>query len=121
MGSGQRHDPDASALPEHGVGKQTDAVCYIRSEAEQRGLQMLMGSDDEAKVYLNGKQIHKCAVQRPLVADQDVVPDITLNAGLNVLVFKVVNEVGNWEGSLRFADQNDKLCKDFQVRLTPEP
>ena len=35
------------------------AVCYIRSEVEQRGLQMLVGSDDEAKVYLNGKQVHK--------------------------------------------------------------
>lgn len=35
------------------------AVCYIRSEAEQRGLQMLVGSDDEAKVYLNGNQVYK--------------------------------------------------------------
>ena len=35
------------------------AVCYLRSEAEQRGLQMLVGSDDEAKVYLNGKQVYK--------------------------------------------------------------
>ena len=35
------------------------AVCYIRSEAEQRGLRMLVGSDDEAKVYLNGKQVHE--------------------------------------------------------------
>ena len=34
------------------------AVCYLQSEAEQRGLQMLVGSDDEAKVYLNGKQVY---------------------------------------------------------------
>ena len=42
------------------------AVCYLRSEAEQRGLQMLVGSDDEAKVYLNGKQVYKCPVPRGL-------------------------------------------------------
>jgi hypothetical protein len=39
-------------LTEHSVAY---AVCYIRAESEQHGLQMLVGSDDEAKVYLNGK------------------------------------------------------------------
>ena len=57
------------------------AVCY-RSEVEQRALRMLVGSDDEAKVYLNGKLIHKYPVGRGFVADQDTVPDIALNAGL---------------------------------------
>jgi hypothetical protein len=35
------------------------AVCYVRSEAEQRGLQMLGGSDDESKVCLNGTEVYK--------------------------------------------------------------
>ena len=74
------------------------AVCYLRSEAEQRGLQMLVGSDDEAKIYLNGKQVYKTALPRPLYAEEDKVPDITLNAGLNVLVFKVVNETWRLAG-----------------------
>ena len=69
------------------------AVCYIRSEAEERG-QMLVSSDDEAKVYLNGKQVHKHAFHRKFFADQDTVPGITLNAGLNVLVFKAAKEAG---------------------------
>ena len=43
------------------------AVCYLRSEAEQRGLQMLVGSDDEAKVYLNGKQVYTNAFPRPFL------------------------------------------------------
>ena len=96
------------------------AVCYIRSEAEQRGLRMLVGSDDEAKVYLNGKQVHKYPFPRSFVADQDTVPDIALNAGLNVLVFKVVNETGDWKGSIRFTDAQGNPVKGIKVTLDPE-
>jgi hypothetical protein len=94
------------------------AVCYIRSETEQRGLQMLVGSDDQAKVYLNGKQVYKSPVARPFAADQDTVPDITLNAGPNVLVFKVVNETIAWQGSIRFTDDRDAPVKGIKVTLT---
>jgi len=96
------------------------AVCYIRSEAEQHGLRMLVGSDDSAKVYLNGKQIHKYPFQRWLVADEDVVPDIALNKGLNVLVFKVVNGVLDWKGSIRFTDAQGNPVKGIKVTLDPE-
>ena len=96
------------------------AVCYLRSEAEQRGLRMLVGSDDEAKVYLNGKQVYKSPLPRAFVAEQDTVPDIALNAGLNVLVFKVVNETGDWKGSIRFTDAQGNPVKGIKVTLDPE-
>ncbi len=96
------------------------AVCYLRSEAEQRGLRMLVGSDDEAKVYLNGKQVHKSPFGRAFLADQDTVPDLALNAGLNVLVFKVVNELGYWLGSIRFTDAQGNPLKGIKVTLDPE-
>jgi WD40 repeat protein/serine/threonine protein kinase len=96
------------------------AVCYLRSEAEQHGLQMLVGSDDEAKVYLNGKQVYKCLDARVFVAEQDRVPDLALNAGLNVLVFKVVNELRDWQGSIRFTDAQGNPVKGVQVTLDPE-
>ena len=95
------------------------AVCYIRSETEQRGLRMLVGSDDEAKVYLNGKQVHKSPFPRAFIADQDTVPDIALNAGLNVLVFKVVNETEDWQGSIRLTDAQGNPVKGIKVSLTP--
>jgi hypothetical protein len=103
-------------VTEHGVAY---AVCYLRSEAEQRGLQMLVGSDDEAKVYLNGKQVHRSALVRQWDADQDTVPDLTLNAGLNVLVFKVVNETREWKGSIRFTDAQGHPVKGIKVTLDP--
>jgi WD40 repeat protein/serine/threonine protein kinase len=96
------------------------AVCYIRSEAGQRGLQMLVGSDDEAKAYLNGKQIYKCPFPRSFIAEQDKVPDIALDAGLNVLVFKVVNETYHWKGSIRLTDSKGNPVKGIQATLDPE-
>jgi hypothetical protein len=96
------------------------AVCYILSEAEQRGLQMLVGSDDEAKVYLNGKQVHTSPIPGSFFAEQDRVPGISLNAGLNVLVFKVVNEGVDWKGSIRFTDAQGNPVKGIKVTLDPE-
>ena len=95
------------------------AVCYLRSEAEQRGLEMLVGSDDEAKVYLNGKVVYRYPVARGFVKDLDAVSDLTLEAGLNVLVFKVVNETGTWKGAVRFADAQGNPVKGIKVTLDP--
>ena len=112
---------DFNALLEHGTTKSVAyAVCYLRSEAEQRGLQILVGSRDEAKVYLNGKQVYTNAFPRPFYAEQDKVPDIALNAGLNVLVFKVVNETREWKGSIRFTDAAGQPLKGVRVTLDPE-
>jgi hypothetical protein len=96
------------------------AVCYVWSEAEQRGLRMLVGSSDEAKVYLNGEQVYKYQFPRSFVADQDMAPDITLNPGRNVLVFKVVNEVRDWKGSIRLTDAQGNPVKGIRVTIDPD-
>jgi hypothetical protein len=96
------------------------AVTYIQSEAEQRGLQLLVGGEDEAKVYLNGKQVYKAPVPHGIVAVEDTAPDIALNSGLNVLVFKVVNETGDWKGSIRFTDAAGQPLKGIHATLAPE-
>jgi len=95
-------------------------VSYLRSAAEQRGVRMLVGSDDEAKVYLNGIQVYEAPTPHGIVEVQDTVPDISLNAGLNVLVFKVVNQTGDWKGSIRFTDAQGNAVKGIQVTLDPE-
>ena len=93
------------------------AVCYLRSETEQHGLQMLVGSDDESKIYLNGKQVYRFPLPRGFLVEQDAVPDIALNAGLNVLVFKVVNEGNAWMGAIRFTDAQGNPVKGIKVTL----
>jgi hypothetical protein len=81
---------------------------------------MLVGSNAEAKVYLNGKQVHKYPFGRGFVADQDIVPDMPLNAGLNVLVFKMVNEIDRSQGSIRFTDVQGNPVSGLRVTLDPD-
>jgi hypothetical protein len=96
------------------------AVTYLESEAVQQNLRLKVGSDDEAKIYLNGKLIYQSVSPRPYVADQDMVADgIELKAGLNVLVFKVVNEAQGWQGSVRFTDAAGQPLKGLRVTLNP--
>jgi len=97
------------------------AVCYLQSETAQTGLQMVVGSDDEAKIYLNGKEIYWNAQARVFMPDEDVVRGVELKAGLNVLVLKVVNEMGKWYGSVRFSDSADQPVKGMRVTLDGRP
>jgi eukaryotic-like serine/threonine-protein kinase len=96
------------------------AVCYIQSEEEQHGLQMLVGSQDEAKVYLNGKEVYKAALPHGTVEVQETVTGIVLSAGLNALVFKVVNETQFWKGSIEFKDAQGNQVKGIKLALDPE-
>jgi hypothetical protein len=96
------------------------AVCYIHSDLQLNGLLMKVGSDDESKVYLNGKEIYYRALPQTYVADKDVVTDVELKAGLNVLLFKVVNEEEEWQGSVRFTDAAGHPVKGIRVTLNPD-
>jgi len=96
------------------------AVCYVIAETEMNDLQLRMGCDDQAKVYLNGQEVLKKDVSRTLVRDESVASGLTLRRGVNVLVFKVVNERATWQGCLRFADKNGVFLKNFKVALSPD-
>lgn len=107
------------------LGAQTEnsvgyLVCYLKAPQELAGLKLKMGSDDQAKVYLNGKEVLKCDTARPLTADEDTAENITLKKGVNVLVFKIVNEGIDWSGTIRFLDKDDKPVRGFQVGLRGE-
>jgi hypothetical protein len=93
------------------------AVCFLRSETEQRTLRILISSDDKAALYLNGQQVYKAPFHHPSNEDEDTVPNITLKAGLNLLVFKLVNEFGLWHGSVRFTDAQGNPVRGIQVTL----
>ncbi len=96
------------------------AVCYIRSDAEQHDLQMLLGCNERAKVYLNGTSIYDASSSRYFTADQNSVPRISLIAGLNVLMFKVGNEIGEWQGSIRITDAQGNPVRGLRITLNPE-
>jgi hypothetical protein len=106
------------------LGKQTEdsvgyAVCYIHAAAEMKDLRLLTGSDDQAKVYLNGKEVLRQDQDRPLEKDEDTTV-VTLRRGVNVLVFKVINEKEDWSGCARFTDRDGKVLKSLRVTATPD-
>jgi hypothetical protein len=96
------------------------AVCYVRSEKAHAGVSMRVGCDDAARVYLNGTEVYRSETIRPWVPDHDEVKGLQLNAGINVLVFKIVNGPENWRGSVRLADAAGSPLTGIELTLNPE-
>ncbi len=95
------------------------AVAYVVAPKEVTGAQLLMGSNDQAKVYLNGKEVVKFTDTRTLDPDTDKASNLTLKAGVNVVVFKVINENNSWQGCLRFTDAAGKNLPGLTIKLAP--
>ena len=75
---------------------------------QQMATEMLIGSDDGVKVWLNGRQIHKHDVARGLLVDADRVP-IRLTKGWNFVLVKVDQEGGGWSVVMRIRDPLGEL------------
>jgi hypothetical protein len=122
----KKHKSESHLLDINGfLGQQTEdsvayAVCYLVTEEKLPNLTLKTGSDDQAKVYLNGKEVFKYEEERAADKDQDSTPNLTLAKGYNTIVFKIVNEKADWSGCLRFTDKEDKPVKNFKVMLKPE-
>jgi hypothetical protein len=93
------------------------AVAYINADDDMK-VRLSVGSNDQCKVWVNGKQIVKFTETRTLDKDTDS-GDVTLSKGQNVLVFKVINEKNNWQGAARFL-QNGAPVKNITVTTTPK-
>ncbi len=119
----REHHSDSAVLDFNAVlGRVTErcvayAVCYVESD-RGRDLRLQAGSDDLAKVYLNGQEIYECPVPRPLEALDTVAP-VRLQKGLNVLVFKVVNEKASWKAGARLVDSQGRPAEGIRVKTTP--
>jgi len=95
------------------------AVAYVWAEAEMKDVKLKIGSNDEAKAYLNGKEVIKFEETRTLEKDQNEAT-VTLNKGENVLVLKVINEKNNWQGCARFTDKGGIGIKTLKIALAPQ-
>lgn len=76
------------------------AVAYVVADSDMK-VRLSVGSNDQCKAWVNGKQIVKFTETRTLDKDTDS-GDVQLTKGQNVLVFKVINEKNNWQGAARF-------------------
>jgi len=110
----------------HFLGRQQElavgyAACYLVADQEVRGARLLLGSNDQCRLTFNGKEIHSVTDRaRSLKKDEDVVPNVTLQKGANVLIFKIANEVNLWQGCLRVTDAKGAPPAGVRVSLTPD-
>jgi hypothetical protein len=93
------------------------AVAYIIADGVMN-VRLSVGSNDQSKAWVNGKQILKFADTRTLEKDTDS-GEVTLTKGQNVLVFKVINEKNNWQGCARFV-KDGAAVKNIGISLTPQ-
>ena len=106
--------------PERGEHVVAWAVAYVVSPDDKSGLTLKMNSNDQGKVYLNGKELVKFTDTRTLEKDaEDSATNVSLKKGANVLVLKVINEENNWQGSVRFMNSAGKPVTDLKIELKP--
>jgi hypothetical protein len=94
------------------------AVTYITVDKETPAT-LALSTNDQGKVWLNGKPVFTFAETRTLEKDADRVP-VTLAQGQNVLVLKVINEVNNWQACARFLGADGKPLTNIRVSSTPQ-
>ena len=93
------------------------AVAYVWAEEEMK-VKLAVGSNDQCKAYVNGKQVVKFSETRTLEKDSDT-GETTLVKGQNVVVLKVLNEKNNWQGCARFM-KDGSAVKNLKISLAPQ-
>jgi len=69
---------------------------------------LVLGSDDGAKVFLNGKEAHRFLALRVAAPDQDRIP-LELREGWNALLLKIENNYGGYNFYARVIDREKQL------------
>jgi WD40 repeat protein/tRNA A-37 threonylcarbamoyl transferase component Bud32 len=85
---------------------------------KQARVAVLLGSDDQVRLWLNGTQIHENPAPRRAMPDEDVVP-ATLAAGWNTLLARVVNMTGEHAMYLRLSDAAADLKRAGDLTTKP--
>ncbi len=83
------------------------SLCYVYAPT-MMDVTLLLGSDDELAVWLNGSEIHRVNFNRRAVADEDAIP-CQLKAGWNPVLCKIGQNGWDWSLYLRFTDAEGVL------------
>ncbi len=81
---------------------------------EEREAEIRFDSDDQGKVYLNGKKVYAHRRTRGATIDRRTIP-VTLAAGENTILVKVCNESLPWGFYLRITDTDGNPFDDLKV------
>jgi hypothetical protein len=88
-------------------------LTYVFSP-EDRKAQMLIGSDDGVRIWLNDNLIHTNPAYRGAYPDQDTIP-VILKKGWNKLLVKVLQGGGGWGFYVRFIDPEGVLRSSTEI------
>lgn len=94
-------------------------VAYV--EARSAGpAELRFGSDDGARLWVNGLMAHEVAACRGAQNDQDIVV-FDLVAGVNTLAFKIYNGGGAWQLRARLTDSEGGALEGVRLLRNPDP
>jgi hypothetical protein len=93
-------------------------VTYVECETEKSDVIMAVASNDQARIYFNGVDIYAFSEPRTLMLDVDK-GKVTLKKGVNVIIFKVINELNSWQGAIRLLDKAGVPLKEIKIKLAP--
>ncbi|MBK8096373.1 MAG: DUF2961 domain-containing protein [Planctomycetes bacterium] len=103
--------PGDSVDLNHAVSSQSPMFAYLLVHvhaSSERTVRCLLGSDDGARVWVNGELRWSREIHRHLAADEDQF-DAPLRAGWNRVLLKIKNDYGGYGVMLRLADPDGGL------------
>ena len=81
---------------------------------DEREVQFRFDSDDQSKMWLNGKEIFTNTQAQAAIVDRNTIP-VKLKAGKNTLLVKVCNGELDWGFYLRITDTDGKPFEDLKI------
>ena len=94
-------------------------IAYVTSSSDVDGVTLAIGSDDDSVWRLNGEEVIRSYDGRAVDKDQDTLDNLSLQEGVNVLSFTVLNGEGPAAAAARFLDKDGKPLKGLTFSLTP--
>ena len=91
-------------------------LIYVKSP-DDRHVQIRVGSDASVKIWLNDEEIWKLNEHRNAIFDDDIIR-VSLKKGLNKVLIKVCNRLGDWGFYFRVTDEEGNGIGDIEF-VTP--
>ena len=101
-------------LGEYNVDWRVSYIFATVTSPDERKAQIRWDSDDQGKVWLNGKQISAHTKTFAAEIDKYTIP-VTLKQGKNNILVKVCNRQSGWGFYLRITDENGKPFDDLKI------
>ncbi len=94
------------------------ATCWVESP-EAKKVKFRLGSDDDHKLFVNGREVGKSATSQGIIPDNFIYPG-ELRRGVNRILLKVVDRTAETGFCFRISDEKDQPLTDLKIH-TDDP